>query len=150
MFDPHELIAALSSAEVRFVVIGRFAVGAHGFPRATKDLDIVPDPSPQNLSRLASALPDLEAVNHGTDDLDPDKFPFDPLVPDQLAEGGNFLLMTRAARSTSCSGSREFPVTPRIRSSLRSTLAGHAVLVCSRDDLIAMKRHAGRIRISST
>src|SRR3954449_13566997 len=96
MFDPVDLIAALARAGVDYIVIGGFAVGAHGFPRATNDLDIVPDPSSSNLQRLATALRELEAVNHGTGDFDLAEFPFDPLDPSQLAEGGNFLLMTRA------------------------------------------------------
>ncbi len=32
------------------------AVGVHGFVRATKDLGIVPDPTPDNLARLARLL----------------------------------------------------------------------------------------------
>lgn len=36
MFDPHDLIAALAAARVDYVVTGGYAVGAHGFPRATK------------------------------------------------------------------------------------------------------------------
>ena len=42
MFAPDELIAALSDGGVEYVLIGGLAVGAHGFPRATKDVDIVP------------------------------------------------------------------------------------------------------------
>lgn len=48
--DVKGLLSALEAAEVRFVVIGGFAVGAHGYPRATKDLDIVPDPDLENLA----------------------------------------------------------------------------------------------------
>jgi hypothetical protein len=42
MFAPDELIAALSDGEVDYVLIGGLAVGAHGFPRATKDVDSDP------------------------------------------------------------------------------------------------------------
>ena len=42
--DAKSLFAALVAAEVRFIVIGGFAVSAHGYLRGTKDLDIVPDP----------------------------------------------------------------------------------------------------------
>jgi len=44
MFQADELLLALRHASVRFVVIGGVAVGVHGYVRATKDLDIVPDP----------------------------------------------------------------------------------------------------------
>ncbi len=48
MFAPDELIAALVDGGVEYVLIGGLAVGAHGFPRATKDLDIVPAPDQAN------------------------------------------------------------------------------------------------------
>ena len=98
MFAPDELIAALAEAGVDHVLIGGFAVGAHGFPRATKDVDIVPAPDASNLERLAAVLRAVEARHHGLGDFDPSEFPFDPLDPAQLAEGGNFVLMTRLGR----------------------------------------------------
>ena len=39
MFAPDELIAALSDGAVECVLIGGLAVAAHGFPRATKDVE---------------------------------------------------------------------------------------------------------------
>jgi hypothetical protein len=53
MFDPRELATALHAGEVDFVIIGGLAVAAHGYVRATKDLDIVPSPEPANLDRSA-------------------------------------------------------------------------------------------------
>jgi hypothetical protein len=148
MFDPVDLIAALATARVDYIVIGGFAVGAHGFPRATNYLDIVPDPSPSNLERLAVALRDLEAVNHGTGDFDSTEFPFDPLDPSQLAEGGNFLLMTRAGRLDIMQWVPGIPgdvAYPHLRSgAIATTLGGHTINVCSREDLVTMKRTAGR------
>jgi hypothetical protein len=47
---------------VRFVLIGGVAVAAHGYVRATQDLDVVPDPTPDNLWRLGNALVALEAT----------------------------------------------------------------------------------------
>jgi hypothetical protein len=61
-FDLRSLVAALSRRDVDYVVVGGVAVGAHGYIRATRDLDIVPDPAPDNLSRLAAALRDLGAT----------------------------------------------------------------------------------------
>ena len=55
------LIAALHDGEVRFVVIGAVAVGAHGHIRATQDLDIVPEPRHLNLDRLGNVLVTLDA-----------------------------------------------------------------------------------------
>ena len=51
-----ELLSSLLAAEARFLVIGAYAVGIHGRPRATKDLDIWVDASPANAPRVMDAL----------------------------------------------------------------------------------------------
>ena len=60
--DLRGLLAALHDGEVRFVLIGGVAVGAHGYVRATEDVDIVPDPSPENVRRLGNALVAMDAT----------------------------------------------------------------------------------------
>jgi hypothetical protein len=55
------LLRALHEGNTGFVVIGGIAVSAHGAIRATEDLDIVPDPLPENLDRLANVLVSLDA-----------------------------------------------------------------------------------------
>jgi hypothetical protein len=40
----------LSNADVRFMVVGAFAVGFHGRPRATKELDAWIEPSEESAS----------------------------------------------------------------------------------------------------
>lgn len=60
-FDLRALLAVLHERGIDFVVIGGIAVGAHGFVRGTEDLDLVPDPDPENLKRLTIALGELEA-----------------------------------------------------------------------------------------
>ena len=44
------------------MLIGGVAVGAHGYVRATEEVDIVPDPSPENVRRLGNALVDMDAT----------------------------------------------------------------------------------------
>ncbi len=60
--DLRSLLEALSAHGVSFVVIGGVAVGAHGYVRATADLDVVPDPHPENLDRLVQVLESLNAT----------------------------------------------------------------------------------------
>lgn len=43
-----DLLRALSGADVRFLVVGAYAVGVHGRPRATKDLDVWVEASADN------------------------------------------------------------------------------------------------------
>lgn len=42
--------------EVRFVVVGGVAAILQGAPIMSRDLDLVPDPSPENLTRVSKAL----------------------------------------------------------------------------------------------
>ncbi len=51
-----ELLSALLDANVRFLVVGAYAVGVHGRPRATKDIDVWIEPSPDNAPRVIQAL----------------------------------------------------------------------------------------------
>lgn len=55
-FEPEAVIAALNRANVRYVIVGGLASGAHGVVRATRDLDLVPAPDAGNLDALARAL----------------------------------------------------------------------------------------------
>jgi hypothetical protein len=53
------LAAALEAAGVRYLVAGGLAVGAHGYLRFTKDVDIVIQLIPDNIERTFSALASL-------------------------------------------------------------------------------------------
>jgi hypothetical protein len=54
--DFRDLIGAFAAADVRYLLVGGYAVGFHGRPRFTKDLDLWIDDSDDNLRRLDSAL----------------------------------------------------------------------------------------------
>ena len=54
--DAAIILCTLAEHEVDYVVIGGLAVQAHGHPRTTQDLDLVPEPSAANLRRLRTAL----------------------------------------------------------------------------------------------
>jgi len=51
-----ELLSELNAAEARFLVVGAYAVGVHGHPRATKDLDVWIEATPDNAARVLAAL----------------------------------------------------------------------------------------------
>src|SRR5207249_475440 len=54
--DFAEMLSALSAAGAEYLVVGAHALAAHGFPRATGDLDIWVSPSPGNAARVWKAL----------------------------------------------------------------------------------------------
>jgi hypothetical protein len=51
-----DLLRAFSDHRVRFLIVGAYALGVHGRPRATGDLDVWIDPAPDNAGRIMSAL----------------------------------------------------------------------------------------------
>jgi hypothetical protein len=57
--DFEELLASLSSREVKALVVGGYAFAYHAKPRHTKDIDIWVEAEPENAQRLLSALNDF-------------------------------------------------------------------------------------------
>jgi hypothetical protein len=51
-----DLLRAFADAEVRFLLVGAYALGLHGKPRATGDLDVWIDATPENARRVMQAL----------------------------------------------------------------------------------------------
>jgi hypothetical protein len=56
-----DLLRAFSAAEVRFLVVGAYALALHGRPRATGDLDVWVDATPENAARVVRALKEFGA-----------------------------------------------------------------------------------------
>lgn len=145
--DPAALFRRLHEAGVRYVV-GGFAVIAHGVQRSTADLDICPDPDPENLARLASLLRDLDAQQAEAGDFHPDELAHDPTDPQQLGKGGNFRLETSLGSLDIMQwipGIAREPAYQELEGeAIKAEVRGVPVTVCSRDHLLAMKRAAGR------
>jgi hypothetical protein len=51
-----DLLRAFADANVRFLIVGAYALAVHGRPRATGDLDIWIDATPENAPRVMEAL----------------------------------------------------------------------------------------------
>lgn len=138
----------LHEAGIDYVVIGGFAVIAHGVVRATKDLDVVPSPDPENLRRLADLLADLDARQVGQEELGAAEFPLDPTRAEDLAQGGNFLVETALGRLDVMQWVPAFGEDAAYEHLARSAVEGEAfgvvVRVASLADLRTMKRAAGR------
>jgi hypothetical protein len=148
--NPEPLLRALHEAGVRHIIIGGFALNAHGVIRPSRDLDIVPDPDPDNLRRLAQLLAEIDARHVGLGDLDPDEFPFDPTRPENLEGGANFRLETGLGDLDIMQWVAGIETEPAYDAldaqAITGELAGVPLRVCGLDHLIAMKRAAGRPR----
>jgi predicted nucleotidyltransferase len=146
--DPLPLLRALHERGIEYIVVGGFAVNAHGFIRVTKDLDIVPNPAQENLEKLAEMLRDLGATVLDTGDFKSEEMPADPTRTADLAMGGNFCLLTDIGRLDVMqwlSGIDFDDLYAKLDpSTIESTVDGALVRVCGLDDLRMMKRAAGR------
>ena len=138
------ILEALAKEHVDFLLIGGVAVGFHGYVRATKDVDVVPSPEPQNLVRLASVLRKLEAEVEGADEFDDAELP-DPLDPAALALGGNWVLRTRLGRFDVMQWIGDGALWERLSPGTVSAEIGDLTIrVVGYEDLLALKREAGR------
>jgi len=146
--DPGPLLKYLHEQEVEYIIVGGWAVNAHGFIRVTKDLDIVPNPAEKNLEKLAEMLRDLNATVLDTGDFKPEEVPADPTRAADLAMGGNFCLLTDIGRLDVMqwlSGVETDDLYAEFdRDTVEGNLDGISVRVCGLEHLLAMKRAAGR------
>jgi predicted nucleotidyltransferase len=69
--DFNEFLKLLDAHRVEYLLVGGYAVGVHGFPRATADLDLWIASEAQNAERLVAAL---SAFGFGVSDLTPALF----------------------------------------------------------------------------
>ena len=139
-FDPLRALRTLTRHDVRYVVIGGLGARLHGSPSVTNDTDVCCQRTPANLERLAAALRQLHA---GLRDADADA-PFQ-LDAKTLAAGDHFTLTTDA-------GNLDILGTPAgvdgfdalEREATVFTIDSLTIAVASIEDLISMKRAAGR------
>lgn len=68
--DFAEFFKSLNSHKVRFVVVGGYAVIFHTKPRATEDLDILIEATPENAQRLMKALAEFGFCGIGLKESD--------------------------------------------------------------------------------
>lgn len=54
--DFEELLELLNKHRVKYCIVGAFAVGFYGYPRYTKDMDILIEPSLKNGQKIVKAL----------------------------------------------------------------------------------------------
>lgn len=56
-----DMLTALALQQAEFLIVGAYALAAHGFPRATGDIDILVRPSVENALKVHRALLDFGA-----------------------------------------------------------------------------------------
>jgi hypothetical protein len=137
-----QLLVRLVQADVRFVVVGGLALGSWGVVRGTKDCDIVPDPMPENLDKLAHLASELGGhVQLG-----------ESLIGSEqsiavLRGGERALITTRLGDLDVVQGLEGVPAYAELRArAIDVEMAGATIAICALEHLRAMKRAAGRPR----
>ncbi len=128
--DISGLLKSLNARRVRYVVIGATAFPAHGYIRATADIDLLIEPTLVNAKRTLEALADAG-------------YDIEDLVPEELLQKKilfrQYILATDLHPSVK---GASFQVVWRNR--VEDQIEGVPVYVASLDDLIKMKRAANR------
>jgi predicted nucleotidyltransferase len=132
--DYRDMLHALSDEKVKFILVGAYALAAHGYPRATMDIDIWVMPSPENADAVLRALRRFGAPLHN-------------LTKEDLQKDGTIFQIGVAPRRidiiTAATG-LQFEET--YRNSISVNIEGVEVHIPSVEDLIRNKRATGRTK----
>jgi hypothetical protein len=131
--DFRDLLVEFARENVSYAVIGGYAVGHHGKPRATKDLDLLVSPSGNNLERVARALERFGAA------------PNVVAAVKKLGEAEVVYLGVPPVRIDilrSADGIDD--VEAAVARAVRAALGDLTIPILALDDLVANKRAAGR------
>ena len=130
--DYEEFVASLNASNVKYLIVGGHAVGFHGAPRWTKDMDIWVEPSSKNAMRFLHAVEQFFGERFGLE-LD------DIVQPDVVLQFG--VAPIRIDVMTSIAGVEFLPCwRRRVVSSYGAQRANYISL----EDLIRNKEAVGR------
>lgn len=129
--DFKELLSLLNKHGVEYLLIGGYAVGYHGYPRATQDMDLWIAIHPDNAERLIAALEEFI----GATGLTPDRF---------LEEGAIMRMGISPMRVDITNRISGVSFSDCYARRVIDTIAGIQVNIISLDDLKNNKRAAGR------
>jgi hypothetical protein len=132
--DFKEFVGCCDRHDVRYLIVGGYAVGFHGHVRYTKDLDVWVEATEANAAKILAALDEFGFASVG---LAIDDF----LVPGSVIQLGyqpnrlDLLTQPDGVSFSECWDARE-----------TVELDGLTINVIGFDDLIANKRASGRLR----
>jgi predicted nucleotidyltransferase len=132
--DYRDMLCALSEEGVKFLLVGAYAMAAHGYPRSTVDMDLWVMPTQENAEAVLRGLARFGAPagELTVQDLAADEVVFQIGVAPKRID----LLTTASGLSFVAAYSRSIPV----------DIDGVAVRVLCMDDLIVNKKTTGRTK----
>ncbi len=130
--DYRDILSCLKRAEARFLVVGAYAMAAHGYPRATGDIDLWVEADTANAQRVHAAL-----VAFGA--------PVQQVTLEDLATVGNVIQIgVVPCRVDILTGIDGVDFASAWERRIGLTVDGIAIDVLSIDDLITNKSVTGR------
>lgn len=140
-FDALELFRALGRHEVEYVTVGGVAIQAYGGQRMTQDLDVAIAASKDNMQRLAAALVDVDGRILSPDGQRSKSIPSASL----LASGDQWHLITAYGLLDVLTLPAHLGSFANVRARAHAVQLGDlSIPIAHRDDLLTMKRAAGR------
>jgi len=130
--DYRDILLALNTERVDFILIGAYALAAHGYPRATMDIDIWVMPSPENADAVIRALTRFGSPLH---DLN---------VEDLLNDDTVFQIGVAPRRIDLLTGATGLEFSTAAENAIARQVDGIDLKVLSIDDLITNKLATGR------
>ena len=132
--DYKEMLQFLADEKVKFMLVGAYALAAHGYPRATMDIDIWVMPSPENAAAVLCALQRFGA-------------PLDNLtVVDLQKDDTIFQIGVAPRRIDIITGASGLEFEKAFAHAIQVNIEGLQVYIPSIDDLIRNKRATGRTK----
>jgi hypothetical protein len=129
--DFSDMLCALCAARVEFLIVGAYALAAHGLPRATGDLGIWVRPDPENAERVLTALRAFGAPL------------FDLRADDLLRDDTVFQLGVPPARIDLMTGITGVTFDAAWRGRMETTVGGQVVPVIGLAELLQNKEATG-------
>ena len=132
--DFSDILSALSAEGADFLLVGAYAMAVHGVPRATGDIDLWVEPTPENAERVLRALANFGAPIRDVSASDLER----PGMVLQIGVAPNRIDLLTEIDGVSFRDAWSRRVS--------TDLNGLRVPVIGRDDLIRNKRATGRAR----
>ncbi len=132
--DYKEMLQCLNAEGVDYLLIGAYAMAAHGFPRATMDIDIWVKPSPENAKAVWKALQRFGAP---LGQITVEDFTNDDII---------FQIGVAPRRIDIITGVSALNFDETISRAIEVHVEGLKVLIPSVPDLITNKKATGRIK----
>jgi hypothetical protein len=132
--DYRDMLQCLADEQVKFLLVGAYALAAHGYPRATMDIDIWVMPSPANAEAVLRALRRFGSPLHG-------------LTAEDLQKDDTIFQIGVAPRRIDIiTGASGLKFDDAYSHSVETEVEGLKIHVPSLDDLIRNKKASGRTK----